>query len=160
MSAAPRHAPHPYFNGTRDDSLLVGNTKLTDIAREIGRTPFYLYSRAALDARVRELREALPDSVHLHYAVKANPMPELVAAAADNFFLDHDLAHRRAELNNIRAAIGMPMHHGEFVALNALRGKWRVEHEAGWVDVFLTLAPTMPPTIQYLTLTMGKEEPT
>ena len=49
-----------------------------DGAREIGRTPFYVYSRDALGARVSELRQALPRSVHLHYAIKANPMPELV----------------------------------------------------------------------------------
>jgi diaminopimelate decarboxylase len=31
-----------------------------------------------LTQRVAELRAALPDSVKLHYAMKANPMPALV----------------------------------------------------------------------------------
>ena len=78
MSEAPRHAPHPFFNSARDDSLLVGTTKLTDIVSDIGRTPFYVYSRTALSARVHELRAALPAGVQLHYAVKANPMADVV----------------------------------------------------------------------------------
>jgi diaminopimelate decarboxylase len=78
MSAPPRHAPHPYFIDTRDDCLLIGAQTITEIAHEMGRTPFYVYSRAALGARVSELRQALPRSVHLHYAIKANPMPEVV----------------------------------------------------------------------------------
>jgi diaminopimelate decarboxylase len=41
-------------------------------------TPFYAYSRAAIAARVGELRQALPASIKLHYAMKANPMPDLV----------------------------------------------------------------------------------
>jgi diaminopimelate decarboxylase len=78
MSAPPRHAPHPYFIDTRADCLLIGTQTITEIAHEVGRTPFYVYSRAALGARVSELRQALPSSVHLHYAITANPMPELV----------------------------------------------------------------------------------
>ncbi len=83
---------------------------------------------------------------------------ELIARAADNFFLDRDLEHRRAELEKIRADIGAQVRVGEMEALNALRGKWRMDCERGWIDVLLTLAPTMPPTIQMLTLTMGKPE--
>src|SRR6185295_9812323 len=33
---------------------------------------------------------------------------------------------------------------------NALRGKWRMPCERGWLDVAITLAPTMPPRVQYL----------
>jgi diaminopimelate decarboxylase len=78
VSAPPRHAPHPFFTAVRDDVLLVGTRSVTEIARDAGRTPFYVYSRAALDARVRALRSALPAGVHLHYAIKANPMPAVV----------------------------------------------------------------------------------
>jgi diaminopimelate decarboxylase len=78
MSTPPRHAAHPYFSDAHDDCLIVGAHKIVDIAREIGRTPFYLYSRSALGARVETLREALPSRVQLHYAMKANPMPAVV----------------------------------------------------------------------------------
>src|SRR6056297_675474 len=61
-----------------DDILLWGGRKVTEIAEEVG-TPFYAYDRARMSARVAELREALPEGLHLHYAMKANPMPEVVA---------------------------------------------------------------------------------
>lgn len=78
---------------------------------------------------------------------------ELVARAADNFFLDRDMAHRRAELEKIHADLGAFRSVGEFQALNALRGKWQIECERGTLEAFLTLAPTQPPTIQMLVLT-------
>ncbi|HJV26279.1 MAG TPA: pyridoxal-dependent decarboxylase, exosortase A system-associated [Aromatoleum sp.] len=68
----------PIANG----ELLVGGLPLTRLAARVGQTPFYAYDRQLLDARVAELRSALPDAVELHYAVKANPMPALVAHMA------------------------------------------------------------------------------
>lgn len=65
-----------------DDELHVGGQPLTVLAARIGRTPFYVYSRDALAARVRVLRQHLPSEVRLHYAMKANPMPALVAFMA------------------------------------------------------------------------------
>lgn len=74
----PQHAPNPYFSASDDGVLLVGGRKITDIAREIGRTPFYVYDRSVMTRKVEELRAALPRELHLHYAMKANPMPEVV----------------------------------------------------------------------------------
>src|SRR5690606_32541469 len=48
------------------------------LAERVGRTPFYAYDRAALTARVAALRAQLPATLHLHYAIKANPMPAVV----------------------------------------------------------------------------------
>jgi diaminopimelate decarboxylase len=58
--------------------LLVGGIPLTQLAQRIGRTPFYVYDRSIIDARVAELRTILPPGVDLHYAIKANPMPAVV----------------------------------------------------------------------------------
>jgi diaminopimelate decarboxylase len=55
---------------------------LTRLAARVGRTPFYAYDRAALQARVKHLRAYLPPQIVLHYAMKANPMPALVAFMA------------------------------------------------------------------------------
>ena len=60
------------------DCMMFGGRKLTDIAAEVGRTPFYAYDRAAISERIRHVRAHLPASVHLHYAMKANPMPDVV----------------------------------------------------------------------------------
>jgi diaminopimelate decarboxylase len=61
-----------------DDCLQVGGIPLTELARRTGRTPFYAYDRRLITQRVELLRRHLPAEVHLHYAVKANPMPTLV----------------------------------------------------------------------------------
>ncbi len=51
---------------------------LTLLAERVGRTPFYAYDRAQLTQRVSALRQHLPSEIHLHYAIKANPMPAVV----------------------------------------------------------------------------------
>lgn len=61
------------------DCMLFAGRRLTELAAEIGTTPFYAYDRGAIAARVGELRQQLPGGVHLHYAMKANPMPAVVA---------------------------------------------------------------------------------
>ena len=61
-----------------DNCLVVGGTKLTQLAEQVGRTPFYVYDSAFIAKRLRTLRDAIPDAVKLHYAVKANPMPAVV----------------------------------------------------------------------------------
>lgn len=74
---APQHAPQHTFDVV-DDELVVGGMRLRDLARQVGRTPFYAYDKQALATRVATLRAHLPDRVRLHYAMKANPMPALV----------------------------------------------------------------------------------
>ena len=72
-----QHAPHPYFDSDGAE-LLVGGRRVSDIAASVGRTPFYVYDRGVMTRKIDELRAALPRAVHLHYAMKANPMPAVV----------------------------------------------------------------------------------
>jgi diaminopimelate decarboxylase len=60
------------------DCLIFAGRRVTYIAAEIGTTPFYAYDSGAMVERVRMLRAAVPPTVHLHYAMKANPMPAVV----------------------------------------------------------------------------------
>ena len=53
-------------------------TELQALAGRAGRTPFYVYDTAVVDAQLATLRAVLPAEVRLHYAVKANPFPPLV----------------------------------------------------------------------------------
>lgn len=62
-----------------DGVPLLGGLTPELLAARVGSTPFYAYDRGRLAARVSALRSALPASLHLHYAIKANPMPALVA---------------------------------------------------------------------------------
>jgi diaminopimelate decarboxylase len=68
----------PVSNG----ELAVGGMPLRQLVARVGRTPFYAYDRALLTRRIEELRSALPTRLKLHYAIKANPMPALVAHMA------------------------------------------------------------------------------
>ncbi len=62
--------------------LQVAGMPLRLLAARVGSTPFYAYSRQLLQARVAQLRAALPAAVKLHYAMKANPMPAVVGFMA------------------------------------------------------------------------------
>lgn len=64
--------------GTVGGELRVGGMPLSRLAARVGSTPFFAYDRGLLDARVAQLRSALPDRVELSYAMKANPMPAIV----------------------------------------------------------------------------------
>ncbi len=64
---------------TINGELCVGGLPLSRLAERVGHTPFYAYDRALLATRVSAVRAALPSGIGLHYAVKANPMPALVA---------------------------------------------------------------------------------
>lgn len=81
MSAAPVHAATNPF-AVVDGELQIGGQRLTDLAARVGSTPFYAYERALLARRVDEVRACLPHDMKLHYAMKANPMPALVAFMA------------------------------------------------------------------------------
>jgi diaminopimelate decarboxylase len=60
------------------DELVVGGVALTRLAARVGSTPFYAYERSIITRRVELLRKHLPTEIHLHYAIKANPMPAVV----------------------------------------------------------------------------------
>jgi diaminopimelate decarboxylase len=62
--------------------LRVGGFSVSRLAARVGQTPFYAYDRGLLRQRVAQLRQALPGAVKLHYAMKANPMPAVVAFMA------------------------------------------------------------------------------
>jgi diaminopimelate decarboxylase len=72
-----QHAPLTYFD-TRNDELLVAGEALSTLVKRIGRTPFYAYDHTVIDRKLSELRAVIPHDVHIHYAIKANPMREVV----------------------------------------------------------------------------------
>jgi diaminopimelate decarboxylase len=58
--------------------LTVGGVPLDLLAERVGTTPFFAYDRDLVTRRISAVRAALPASVGLKYAVKANPMPALL----------------------------------------------------------------------------------
>ena len=77
----PAHTPMDQFPSAGRE-LLVGGIPLERLVDRVGQTPFYAYDRELLTRRVAELRAALPTSIKLHYAMKANPMPAVVSHMA------------------------------------------------------------------------------
>ena len=77
------HAALPYYDAL-DDELVVAGVRLSEHARNAGRTPFYIYARDVVLKKLAELGAALPEGVALHYAIKANPLPALVTFIAQH----------------------------------------------------------------------------
>ncbi|MFD2165559.1 pyridoxal-dependent decarboxylase, exosortase A system-associated [Thalassotalea euphylliae] len=99
-----KHDVIPPFE-QRNNELVVGGLTTTQIKQMLGSTPFYAYDRKLLSDKVTQLKSALPESISLHYAVKANPYPPLVnfmKPLVDGF----DVASKKEMLLAIQS--GMP----------------------------------------------------
>jgi CubicO group peptidase (beta-lactamase class C family) len=74
--------------------------------------------------------------------------------AANNLFLDLSSDRRRAQLEALRAQYGAcPADRDRFDTVeNALRGQWTVSCERGTLLAAITLAPTMPPKVQFMSV--------
>lgn len=77
LDSKPKHAPMSQFDVV-DNHLHIGGMSVAALAEKIGHTPFYAYDSAVIDSQVAKARKAFPPQLHLHYAMKANPMPEVV----------------------------------------------------------------------------------
>ena len=73
---------HAIWQRNNDGEFVIAGKALSEVIEAVGATPCYLYDRQRIATRSRELRARLPESVQLHYAVKANPMPALVCQMA------------------------------------------------------------------------------
>ena len=70
--------------------------------------------------------------------------------AAGNLFLDRAKERRRAELDELHTRVGACTPGGIFDDVeNALRGHWTMACERGKLRVAITLAPTLPPSVQF-----------
>jgi hypothetical protein len=80
--------------------------------------------------------------------------------AAENLYLDISKDRRRGDLENVRAKYGPCRADEAFDVENALRGEWIMSCERGKLRVSVTLAPTMPPKVQYLAVRPVDGRPT
>lgn len=65
-----------------DNQLIIAGKTAKEIAVIAGSTPCYVYDRKFIIERIFALKQQLPERLHLHYAMKANPMPALVTHIA------------------------------------------------------------------------------
>lgn len=73
--------------------------------------------------------------------------------AAQNLFLDQSKDRRQAAIAALRTQVGACTSGSGFDRVeNALRGEWTMTCERGRLRVAITLAPTTPPTVQFLSV--------
>ena len=72
--------------------------------------------------------------------------------AADNLFLDVAADVRSSRWKALGEQHGTCRPATSIKPENALRGEWRMTCDRGWLDVFITLAPTMPPKVQLINI--------
>ncbi len=72
----------PGFPRDAEGRLTIAGRSAHSWARQAGDTPLFLYDSALLTARVAAFRAAMPADLGLHYAIKANPYPPLLAHMA------------------------------------------------------------------------------
>ena len=112
-----------------------------------------LHRTGALEPRVVQaspaLQQALSDVSQL-----INEWDDTVAnrIAADNLFLDVAADVRKNRWKDLAQQHGTCTPSPWIKAENALRGEWRMMCDRGWLNVFITLAPTMPPKVQLINI--------
>jgi diaminopimelate decarboxylase len=67
--------------GVDEGVLTIGGNRADALVESAGRTPLFVYDMALIRKRISDLRVAMPSSLRIHYAMKANPLPSLVAEA-------------------------------------------------------------------------------
>ncbi|HEU4871905.1 MAG TPA: serine hydrolase domain-containing protein [Pyrinomonadaceae bacterium] len=72
--------------------------------------------------------------------------------AADNLFLDVAAEVRSSRWKALAEQHGVCRPGSSIKPENALRGEWRMMCDRGWLDVYITLAPTMPPKVQLISI--------
>ncbi len=80
----------------------------------------------------------------------------ITTLATESFFLDMALERRRAQVETLRAEFGKCTWVTPIEPENALRGRWIMDCESGRLEVYTTLAPTVPPRVQTLDFTTAK----
>jgi CubicO group peptidase (beta-lactamase class C family) len=80
--------------------------------------------------------------------------------AAENLFMDRSKDRRRKEVEELIAKTGQCAPPDKFdVVENGLRGSWTMSCERGKLQVSITLAPTMPPKVQFMSVRPAPAQP-
>jgi len=89
---------------TKDNQLVFAGKIPSELDHIAGGTPCYIYDREQIKTNIIALKTLLPKKIKLHYAIKANPMPNLVAHAA-NYLDGLDVASHQELLTALSTGI-------------------------------------------------------
>jgi diaminopimelate decarboxylase len=104
-SAAPQHDAMTQF-GQSGSNITLGGFSLDQISTILDKNVFYAYDRSVIAEQIQRFRQAIPQRIHLHYAIKANPNPAVVQymrSLVDGF----DVASQKEMLLALQS--GMPV---------------------------------------------------
>ena len=104
--SSPVHVPHRF--SVLGNDLLVGGEALRSMAERLGQTPFYAIDRALVRDTVAQVRRAIGHRIGLHYAIKANPLPSLLAWMVEERLVDGFDVASAGEMNRALAAGARP----------------------------------------------------
>jgi len=133
--------------------IAFGNRTYTGWGGVVNEAFARLAKTGALQPRVVQPSPALTSARNAVSQLIAKWDDELAKRiAAENLFLDESIDRRRAHVEGLRAQVGActaDKDRFDYVE-NALRGQWVVSCERGRLIASITLAPTIPPTVQFL----------
>ena len=133
--------------------IAMGNLTYTSWGRVVDDVVDVLAATGGLQPRVPQPSPALAAAKDAVSTLVSSWNDELAdSIAADNLFLDESKEHRRAQLDQLRTKHGACRPDGPFDVENALRGVWTMTCQRGSLRVGITLAPTMPPRVQLLSV--------
>ncbi|MGH7579360.1 MAG: serine hydrolase domain-containing protein, partial [Gemmatimonadales bacterium] len=132
--------------------IAFGNRTYTGWSSPVAAALAVLKKRAGLEPRQAAPAKALVDARERVTRLVLRWDDGLARSiAAENLFLDRSLDRRRAEVTALLEKVGPCQAASGFAYVeNALRGQWVLPCTQGALLVSVTLAPTMPPSVQYL----------
>ena len=119
------------FNSLFNDTIAAFHKTGALQARVVKPSPALLKAQADISQLIIKWDDALANRI-----------------TADNFFLDTPAEVRKSRWESLAKDHGTCRPATTIEPENALRGSWQMKCDRGWLDVGITLAPTMPPKIQ------------
>jgi CubicO group peptidase (beta-lactamase class C family) len=140
--------------------IAFGNLRYTGWGKPVDDALDALARTGALQPRVAQPSPALVTARDAVSRLVAHWDDALATSiAADNLFLDDSAERRRAELDRLHAKVGACTAPSSFDHVeNALRGDWTMTCDRGRLQVAVTLAPTMPPRVQSVSVSESSSD--
>ena len=80
------------------------------------------------------------------------------SVAAMNLYLDESKERRQRSIAGLLSEVGSCRNEGPFAVENVLRGQWMMQCDRGRLRVAITLAPTIPPKVQFLDVRRASQD--
>jgi len=131
--------------------IAFGNLTYTDWSRVVEEALPALANTGGLQARVPRPARSLVEAREAVSRLIISWDDQLAdSIAAVNLFLDESKERRRRQIEDLREQFGACRPEDAFDVENALRGAWNMTCAKGTLRVSISMAPTMPPKVQYL----------